>query len=57
VHELVECRGLRLPVVVKVFALLVLAGEFEGCGYDRRGGVLDALIAISKGLARRLEEL
>jgi hypothetical protein len=54
VYELVECGRLRLPVVVKVLALLVLSGEFEGCCYDRRSGVLDALIAISEGLARCL---
>lgn len=56
-HELVECRGLRLPIIVKVLALLVLPGEFEGRCYDRRSGVLYTLITISEGLARRLKEL
>ena len=54
VEETVEVRGLSGPIVFEVFARLVLAGKFEQCGNEGRGGVLDSFIAGFVGFARLL---
>lgn len=54
VEETVEVGGLGGPIVFKVFARLVLAGKFEQCGNEGRGGVLDSFIAGFVGSARLL---
>ena len=53
-EETVEVGGLGGPIVFKMFARLVLAGKFEQCGNEGRGGVLDSFIAGFVGFARLL---
>lgn len=46
VHEFVESRRLRLPIILKMLALLVLSCEFEtGCDNGGRG-VFDPFVAF-----------
>jgi hypothetical protein len=54
VEKTVEVGGLGGPIVFEVFARLVLAGKFEQCGYEGRGGVLDTFVAGFVGFARLL---
>lgn len=56
-RKLVESTGLGIPVFVEVLPRLELAGELERCGNESRCGVLDALIAVGKGLACDLKKL
>ena len=53
-EETVEVGGLGRPIVLEVFARLVLAGKFEQCSNEGRGGVLDSFIAGFVGFARLL---
>ena len=53
-EETVEVGGLGGPIVFEVFARLVLAGKFEQCGNEGRGGVLDSFVTGFVGSARLL---
>ena len=56
VHEFEEGGGLRGPVVVVVFAGLVLSGKFQRGSYESRRSVFYAFVTVGKGFAGGLEE-
>lgn len=56
VHEFVQGRGLRGPVVVVMFSGFVLSSEFDGRSEDGGGGEFDAFVAVGEGFAGGLEE-